>query len=97
MLLMPITRPCASASGPPELPGASRTSARTHACCRGPSVEAAAWTTPVVSAPYEAERVADREDDFTDAERIGIPDHRRREIGRINLKRGEIALRRLAP
>ena len=32
-VLMPTTRPRASASGPPEFPGARRTAARIH-CCR---------------------------------------------------------------
>ena len=41
-----ITRPCASASGPPEFPGASRTSAVTQRCRPGSEC-----TTPVVSAP----------------------------------------------
>src|SRR5712664_1389633 len=51
MVLIPITRPCASASGPPELPGARRTLACTQLCeprlRRGPT----AWITPVVNAP----------------------------------------------
>jgi len=32
MVLMPMTRPAASASGPPEFPGASRTPACTQDC-----------------------------------------------------------------
>src|SRR5713101_7759902 len=51
MVLMPMTRPRASASGPPEFPGARRTSDCTQ-CWefrrrKGPT----AWITPVVSAP----------------------------------------------
>src|SRR5262245_52212560 len=44
MLLIPTTRPSASASIPPELPGASRTSAPTHSF-------PFAYTIPTVSAP----------------------------------------------
>src|SRR5262249_56540243 len=48
MVLMPTTRPAASASGPPEFPGASRTSAWIHR--RPPRTNGAmAWTTPAVS------------------------------------------------
>src|SRR6266851_1212648 len=51
MVLMPMTRPRASASGPPEFPGARRTSDCTQ-CWefrrrKGPT----AWITPVVRAP----------------------------------------------
>src|SRR5260370_4831529 len=59
MVLMPMTRPLASASGPPEFPGARRTSACTHGCepkarrdpPSGPTIGPTAWITPVVSAP----------------------------------------------
>src|SRR5262245_19999879 len=44
ILLIPTTRPSASASIPPELPGASRTSAPTHCF-------PFAWTIPTASAP----------------------------------------------
>src|SRR5947208_2291126 len=51
IVLIPITWPRASASGPPELPGASRTLACTQvwepSARKGPM----AWITPVVSAP----------------------------------------------
>src|SRR5579862_4473065 len=53
MVLMPITRPRASASGPPELPGASRTSASTQRCAPNPARLPSRYTTPVVSAPMK--------------------------------------------
>src|ERR1019366_900244 len=53
MVLMPITRPYASASGPPELPGARRTSASTQLWRPNPARLPSACTTPVVSAPMK--------------------------------------------
>src|SRR5437016_5827792 len=51
MVLIPITRPFASASGPPEFPGARRTLACTQLCVPSPRRGPTAWITPVVSAP----------------------------------------------
>src|ERR1700722_12603204 len=51
IVLMPITRPAASASGPPELPRARRTPACTHFCEPSPGTPPTVWITPVVSAP----------------------------------------------
>src|SRR5205085_4542971 len=51
MLLMPITWPRASARGPPELPGASRTSACTQRWRPPSPAGPMAWTIPIVSAP----------------------------------------------
>src|ERR1035438_10125706 len=53
MVLMPITRPYASASGPPELPGARRTSASTQLWRPNPARLPSACTTPVVTAPMK--------------------------------------------
>ena len=50
-VLMPITRPSALASGPPELPGASRTSARIQLWLPMPGSLPTECTTPVESAP----------------------------------------------
>ena len=84
MLLMPITRPAASASGPPELPGASRTSARTQARPRGPSDAADRMDDARRHRAREAERVADREDEGANPQRVRIPDHRGGKIGRLH-------------
>ena len=51
MVFSPMTRPRASASGPPEFPGASRTAACTHILWPNPRNGPSACTTPVVSAP----------------------------------------------
>src|SRR5713226_7937381 len=48
---MPMTRPRASASGPPEFPGARRTSACTQGSEPKRRSGPTAWITPVVSAP----------------------------------------------
>src|SRR5216684_4912100 len=51
IVLMPMTRPRASASGPPELPGARRTSACTQGSAPKWRSGPTAWITPVVNAP----------------------------------------------
>jgi len=52
-LLIPITRPCASANGPPELPGASRTSACTHLV--NASLGPIAWIIPLSKHRHDQE------------------------------------------
>ena len=50
-VLIPMTRPSASASGPPELPGARRTSVRIQLCAPMPVIAPIEWMTPVETAP----------------------------------------------
>ena len=81
---MPMTRPRESASAPPELPGLSAASvwmtfstSRLDRPSRVDSDRPSALTTPAVTVPGEAERVADGDDELTDAQPRGVAERRR--------------------
>src|ERR1051326_6644696 len=60
IVLSPTTRPCASASGPPELPGTSPTSACTQVRLPSPRSGPMECTTPVVQRADKSKRVENR-------------------------------------
>ena len=75
IVLMPMTPPRASTSGPPELPGRRVTSVWSQSPVRGPS-SVAAWpaatTMPAVAALRSSRRVTDRNRDLTRPHGAGI-------------------------
>ena len=97
-VLMPITAPAASSSGPPLLPGLIAASVwirlwrlgrrRSGSC--GPSAE----TMPLVTRVGErAERAADRDDQLADLERVRVADRGGRQAGRVDLDDREVGQR----
>ena len=63
-VLMPITRPSALASGPPELPGARRTSARIQLWPPMPGQRADRVHHARGKRAGESQRIADRDHEF---------------------------------
>ena len=80
-VLMPITRPSALASGPPELPGASRTSARIQFCAPHAGQRADGVHHARGKRAGESQRIADRDHEFARAQRRRIARRRRFEPG----------------
>ena len=95
--LIPMTRPSASASGPPELPGAMATSARSSERPQGPPVVSTPVRMPSDEGAAQAVRMTHRQHDLADA-RIGPDpwlDGRQPET--VDLDHCQIVVRDLAP
>ena len=95
-VLMPMTRPSTSTSGPPELPGLiaasvwiASTSVSVPAMC---TVRPRPETMPEVTVglPGDSERVADRDDGVADLQGVGVAELHRRETGAVDLDDGEV-------
>ena len=99
-VLTPTTRPRPSTSAPPELPGFSAASVwmtlSTTRCAapeRTGSERPSADTTPAVTEPGEAVRVADRDDELADAQPGRVAEHGRVQVARVGAQDGEIGQR----
>ena len=91
---MPITRPCASASGPLEFPGASLTDARQRVDGVHPALAARQGVHDAGrERSDEAEWVADRDHQLTDAESARIAGSGCGEPGGVDFQRRQIAAR----
>ena len=86
-VLMPTTSPREDTSGPPELPGLSAASVWITSSMSRPLLERnerpSADTTPVVTVEFEAERIADGDDQLAAFQTFGIAERRRRERHRL--------------
>ena len=88
MVLMPITRPYASASGPPELPGARRTSASTQLCAAESRQAPERMHHTGGERADKAHGISDRHDQFAHAQRVRIAEDGRGQSAGFHLESG---------
>ena len=92
-----MTRPCASTSGPPELPGLIAASvwitSPRNSSLLGLDVAVQTGDDPARHAEpaFERERVADRDDVVADLHGVGVAELDGREVGAFDLEHGEVA------